>query len=968
MTIAQKRQIIAKSVECPSLTHAELAKWAAIAFKLPHKPALPTISAIISNAARITSDAYGDGHRRKPLEVLSLRMEHRLAQWIEEYEDENLYLSRQLITMGNLDGDLCDAWDLNLYDGWLIRLTRRHGLRSRQLHGEAASADPKAVHQELQSLQELTERYVPADRARIRALLAPSTPRVESLKLRVNSYARREGERLVRWLVEVDTAITARRIVDPLSKVAFAMSCLSGRARGWAYGHRLTDPTCFSTFEVFKEELRQAFEPPQNEFRSRDELLDLQQGKHDVHAYAQRARYLVSNIVTNPIDEATNKRSSRSWRGFKMGLLARLDFEEVKLPRSLLEVSLATDVVVRTEKRVVRVRFSYEEKKFVDEIIVLDLDDKFDVELGMLWLARRDPVIDRAKRTVVRFRITEGSELGVSAPGADAIGPNIKGCSAVRRRGKRGASAPGADAASSADGCKRPTPEMLACSRAAGMHDEAVHNQAGLDPCSVPRPWSTTRSLSARGISAHTSTTCWKTTASTLPTIGPSSKSSSWFRRQAPVPGGDPCRDDDRALARRVAALVGGQATSRYTARSRRVCKNITSTRSGQTWLHSLEHCDRRENIACRLSKRKSRSGTEMLQAVSAGQTQQLETTVETLSVLACTDTGLQYRKMALVSPPTLASELTSLPAMSWKRFARDLHDGRIEQICILSDVGRMKSEVEELKQLVTEDADALSAKSKKERFDEQSWDSFKSIPLYEVLREYKDVPPDDIPAELPQDKGVQHEIDLVPGTKYCVTRQWPLPREQVKAIDDFFESRRKAGQVRESKIPHSAPTFCVKKAQGGWRIVHAYNKLNDVTKCIFGASEIPVLGCLVGKNGVRPDPGKARVINEWHTPLNVKELRQFLGLATYLCKYLSNYAGKIRPLSQLLKKDAAWDWTAECQQAFDAVKQGLTEAPILAVADQDRPFHVVCDASDFAIGYALMCGVVPHGNVVTVH
>ncbi|GMF37505.1 unnamed protein product [Phytophthora fragariaefolia] len=128
-----------------------------------------------------------------------------------------------------------------------------------------------------------------------------------------------------------------------------------------------------------------------------------------------------------------------------------------------------------------------------------------------------------------------------------------------------------------------------------------------------------------------------------------------------------------------------------------------------------------------------------------------------------------------------------------------------------------------------------------------------------------------------------------------------------------------------------------------------------NLKKCIFRASEIPVLGCLVGKNGVRPDPGKVRVINEWPTPSNVKELRQFLGLATYLCKYVSNYAGKIRPLSQLLKKDAAWDWTAECQQAFDEVKQGLTEAPILAVADQDRPFDVVCDASDFAIGCALM-------------
>ncbi|GMF28669.1 unnamed protein product [Phytophthora fragariaefolia] len=146
----------------------------------------------------------------------------------------------------------------------------------------------------------------------------PSAPRVKSLKLHVNSYVGREGEPLLRWLVEVDTAITARRIVDPLSKVAFAMSFLGGRARSGGYGRRLTDPTCFSTYEVFKEELRQAFEPPQNEFRSRAEFLDLQQGKHGVHAYAERARHLVSTIVTNPIDEAT--KFITFMKGLEMGL------------------------------------------------------------------------------------------------------------------------------------------------------------------------------------------------------------------------------------------------------------------------------------------------------------------------------------------------------------------------------------------------------------------------------------------------------------------------------------------------------------------------------------------------------------------------------------------------------------------------------------------------------------------------
>ncbi|GMF44804.1 unnamed protein product [Phytophthora fragariaefolia] len=130
----------------------------------------------------------------------------------------------------------------------------------------------------------------------------------------------------------------------------------------------------------------------------------------------------------------------------------------------------------------------------------------------------------------------------------------------------------------------------------------------------------------------------------------------------------------------------------------------------------------------------------------------------------------------------------------------------------------------------------------------------------------------------------------------------------------------------------------------------HALDLRGGFHQILMRESDIPLTA-----SGVRPDPGKVRVINEWPTPSNVKERRQFLGLATYLCKYVSNYAGKIRPLTQLLKKDVAWDWTAECSQAFAAVKQGLTEAPILAVADQDRSFHVVCDASDFAIGCALM-------------
>ena len=60
--------------------------------------------------------------------------------------------------------------------------------------------------------------------------------------------------------------------------------------------------------------------------------------------------------------------------------------------------------------------------------------------------------------------------------------------------------------------------------------------------------------------------------------------------------------------------------------------------------------------------------------------------------------------------------------------------------------------------------------------------------------------------------------------------KQWPLPYEQVLAIDKFFVDRLAAGHVRESTSPHSSPTFCVRKATEGWRRLHALNKLNAAT------------------------------------------------------------------------------------------------------------------------------------------
>ncbi|GMF40514.1 unnamed protein product [Phytophthora fragariaefolia] len=62
--------------------------------------------------------------------------------------------------------------------------------------------------------------------------------------------------------------------------------------------------------------------------------------------------------------------------------------------------------------------------------------------------------------------------------------------------------------------------------------------------------------------------------------------------------------------------------------------------------------------------------------------------------------------------------------------------------------------------------------------------------PVYPLVKEFEDVVSNDPPSQLPLDQGIRHEIDLVPGTKYCVTRQWPLPRGKCEVIDAIFAAK----------------------------------------------------------------------------------------------------------------------------------------------------------------------------------
>ena len=89
--------------------------------------------------------------------------------------------------------------------------------------------------------------------------------------------------------------------------------------------------------------------------------------------------------------------------------------------------------------------------------------------------------------------------------------------------------------------------------------------------------------------------------------------------------------------------------------------------------------------------------------------------------------------------------------------------------------------------------------------------------------------------------------------------------------------------------------------------------------------------------------------------PQNCKQLRQFLGLAQYIRKFMQGFSHQVGCLTRLLRKDAAWHWTDTQEAAFQGIKQSLTSAPVLKLSSRDVPFTVVADASGFGIGAVLL-------------
>jgi hypothetical protein len=126
--------------------------------------------------------------------------------------------------------------------------------------------------------------------------------------------------------------------------------------------------------------------------------------------------------------------------------------------------------------------------------------------------------------------------------------------------------------------------------------------------------------------------------------------------------------------------------------------------------------------------------------------------------------------------------------------------------------------------------------------------------------------------------------------------------------------------------------------------------------KCQFLKTSVSYLGHLVTREGIQPDPAKTDKVVNYPLPTNVNEVRSFLGLASYYRRFVPGFSQIATPLHCLLKKDAEFYWSVECQQAFEQLKSKLSTAPVLAYPrfNTEHPFILETDASGKGLGAVL--------------
>jgi hypothetical protein len=137
-------------------------------------------------------------------------------------------------------------------------------------------------------------------------------------------------------------------------------------------------------------------------------------------------------------------------------------------------------------------------------------------------------------------------------------------------------------------------------------------------------------------------------------------------------------------------------------------------------------------------------------------------------------------------------------------------------------------------------------------------------------------------------------------------------------------------------------------------QVLREHQLYSKLTMCSFYQNIIHYLGHIISEEGITVDPEKIEAIKGWTTPKNVTEVRSVMGLAGYYRRFIVGFSRITHPITSLQGKGEKFQWTKDCEKSFHQLKQLLTSAPILKIADPNEDFMVCTDACKEGLGGVL--------------
>ena len=131
------------------------------------------------------------------------------------------------------------------------------------------------------------------------------------------------------------------------------------------------------------------------------------------------------------------------------------------------------------------------------------------------------------------------------------------------------------------------------------------------------------------------------------------------------------------------------------------------------------------------------------------------------------------------------------------------------------------------------------------------------------------------------------------------------------------------------------------------------YNMKLNQSKCVFEVTAGKFLGFIVSQRGIEVNPEKVRVIMELEPPRTVKEVQSLNGKVVALNRFVSKATNKCLPFFRILRK--SFEWTNECQKAFEDLKKYLSSLPLLSPSKPGEELYLYIVVSQAAVSTALV-------------